>query len=74
MVQNFMRRGHQILGTPLRRYTYHNQSIRQPPVSWFTPNVMDHRVWPSTEASQFLKLPWIGAVEDYQDIQEQVNH
>ena len=69
-VQKFMRRGpkfiaRQILGTPLRRYTYHSQSIRQPPARWFTPNVMDHRVWPSTQASQILKLPRIGAVQDH---------
>ena len=55
----------QILGTPLRRYTYPSQFIRQPPARWFTPNVMDHRVWPSTQASQILKLLRIGGVQDH---------
>ena len=44
---------------------HHSQSIRQPPARWFTPNVMDHRVWPSTEASQILKLLRIGGVQDH---------
>ena len=63
-----MRRGHQInratnSWNTAWRYTYHSQSICQPPARWFTPNAMDHRVWPSTQAFQILKLPRIGAVQ-----------
>ena len=55
----------QISGTPLRRYTYHSQFIRQPLARWLTPNVMDHRVWPCTQASQILKLLRLGGVQDH---------
>ena len=43
----------------------HRQYICQPPARWFTPNVVDHQVCPSTQASQILKLPRIGRVQDH---------
>ena len=42
------------------------QSIHPPAIArWLTPNVMDHRVWPSTQASQILKLLRLGGVQDH---------
>ena len=47
-------------------FAVHLQSIHSPAIArWLTPNVMDHRVWPSTQASQFLKLLRLGRVQDH---------